>query len=199
MCLLLWSTAACWATASISWVGVFTEDNQMFLASFTLPSEGEVTIQSWGFAGGVNAVSQTIPPGGFATALALFEDSGSQDLIASDTLGGTPPSDCGPRNQDSGECLDAYLQLTLSPGAYFFVLTQQGNTPAGGTFGDGFTGYGSFLDPFTGAERTGNWAVDLVGPDDMITDVPEPGAALPLAAALIWGLWRVRRRPRVGA
>lgn len=200
ICLLLLSSAASWA-ASISWTGSFVGDNEMFLVSFTLPTGGDVTIQTWGYGGGVNAAGVTIPAGGFAPALALFESWDPQNLAGLDALGGTAPNDCTPiglRNPDNGSCLDALIQVTLAPGSYFFTLTQQGNTPSDGTFGDGFTGNGSFLDPISGNERTKNWAVDLVGPDDMQTGVPEPAAALPLALALMAGFWRVRRRSRVG-
>jgi hypothetical protein len=194
--------------ADISFTGQFSKDDDVQLFQFSLANETIVSMQTWSFAGGLNVAGSIIPGGGFAPALSLFDASGSQDLLGLDT-GGFPPSNCGPRNIDSGFCLDAYMVVDLFPGMYILVLTQSDNLPMGPTLADGFfyqgagnyTGDlygvpgGSFI-LFDGTSRTNQWAVDITGVD-YAGMVPEPCSALFGALGLIalsaGGWWRKRR------
>ena len=74
----LWfSSVAFGGTFSLSYTGNFTNDNDLNpFNSFTLLDTSIVTMQSWGFAGGVNGAGTPIAPGGFATVLALFDSNG---------------------------------------------------------------------------------------------------------------------------
>jgi hypothetical protein len=188
----------------VSNTGAFATDDEQRSFLFTVVIPGVVTMQSWGYGGGVNGAGTTIPSGGFATNLTLFDAAAPQNKIAEDTLGGTPPSDCAPRNIDSdtGQCLDAYLSVALTPGSYILVLTQQGNPSAGPTLSDGFLAAGSgdftggpFLDPFSNP-RTGDFAVDISS-DALQT--PEPGAAGLVLPAVVLGLFWRRKVSSLGS
>lgn len=191
--------------ASFSFTGSFSADNDLQVFAVTMSSSGVLNIRTWGYGGGVNGAGNTITEGGFAPAIAVFQDGTTQ--VAVDNLGGTVPT-CNGRNIDSvtGFCLDAIVydgsvpDLTLPAGTHLVVLSQQGNT-ALGDFADGFfydalhgndpsfTGTNNgvpgarFLDPGFGfltppdGQRTSNWALDISG--DTVTtadNVPEPAA-----------------------
>jgi hypothetical protein len=196
--LLPWHS--CFA-ASISFAGTFLTDDDVQQFAFTVVSTGTVDILSLGYGGGTNAQGQSISPGGFATSLALFDGTvAGSNLIAQDSVGGTAPGACSPRNIDpsTGLCLDAFLSLTLGPGTYLVVLTEQPNSANGPTLGDGFalsgtgnfTG-GPFIDPF-GNPRTANFALDISGPLAG-SQTPEPATA-GLAASALLLLAAFRRR-----
>jgi hypothetical protein len=195
------------AAASISNTGTFSTDDQIFQLTFTLSAMSTVTIQSFGYGGGINGAGTIIPQGGFATDVAVFMASGPQNLIAEDSVGGTAPSDCSPRNINSvtGFCLDGFLSLpNLAAGSYILTLTEQGNNANGPTLGDGFAEAGAgnftggpFLDPF-GNQMNGDWAVDISGRDLVVnSSAPEPATVL-LSLVLVPGLAvAVRRRGQV--
>ncbi len=156
--------------STISNSGTFLTDDQMFQLNFTLASASTVTIQSFGYGGGVNGLGTVIPQGGFATDVAIFSATGSKLLIDEDTTGGTAPGACSPRaiNSTTGLCLDGFLSLpNLAAGNYIVTLTEQGNPANGPGFGDGFAQSGSgnftggpFTDPF-GNRMNGKWALDV--------------------------------------
>jgi hypothetical protein len=161
-----------------------------------------ITLETWSFAGGVNAAGQTIPAGGFAPVLSLFDSSGN--LLSFDN-GGVVPGACGPRGIDpvTGFCLDAYINGLFSAGDYTAVLTEWDNTPNGPTLGDGFVeqGNGNFtggpflLNAGTSFQRTGNWALDI--PGDPPTAAPEPASVLLTTVPLaLLGLGAACRRGR---
>jgi uncharacterized protein (TIGR03382 family) len=190
----------------ISFSGVFTQDDNILVIPFRLDSTTAVVLRTWSFAGGVNANSQTIPAGGFAPVLSLFDETGS--LLASDHNGGTGA--CGPRAEDPAShfCWDAYLDPTLTAGNYTLTLTEDDNIAAGATLADGFTeeGNGNFTGPLflgpggtglsfilaDGSARTAQWAVDLEGVSAAYV-VPEPAPALLAFAGLLWLLGRRRK------
>src|SRR5215831_7915985 len=188
---LVLSSAICYATAIVSTTGSFTADDDQVFFNFSLLAPTTVTMQTWSFAGGTNATGQVIAPGGFFPVLSLFDATGSQPLLASDT-GGTAPSNCGVRNIDpvTGFCLDSYLSLSLAAGSYSLYLTQFDNLPIGPDLSNGFlqqgngnfTGGPFFLNAGTGFQRTGNWAVDIT--TAAAPAVPEPSTA----AVTIFGL-----------
>jgi len=199
-----------------SFSGNFTQDDEHAVFTFTLGAPGTVALQSWSYAGGVDPLANIVSAGGFGPVLSLFDSGG--DLINFDrggTVGGLPPNDCGTggRGVDvvSGQCLDAYLQISLGfAGVYTVVLTEQDNTPNGPTLADGFAldGTGNFTGgPFidAGGFQRNSFYHFTVGPVDSAQPegIPEPGtAALALGALILGGvtarkrLWssRVRRK-----
>lgn len=193
-CAFLLGSAAAFG-AGFSFTGNFAQDNVIQLFQVTMAADGVLTIQTFGYAGGLNQAGNNISAGGFAPALSVFDSTGA--LIAVDNLGGSVPN-CNGRGIDpvTGFCFDAIVNVPLNvlAGMYTVALTQQGNT-AVGNLPDGFqydaanlndpsfTGTNAglpgqtFVDPFGSHLRTSAWAVDFVG--DTLADVgqvPEPGA-----------------------
>ncbi|MFN7938363.1 MAG: DVUA0089 family protein [Bryobacteraceae bacterium] len=204
--------------AGFSFSGTFNQDNDLAYFQVNMGASGVLTIQTYGYAGGLNQAGQTIADGGFAPALSVFDSTGT--LIAVDNLGGSVPN-CNGRGIDptTGYCFDAIVYdsasvpLTLGAGIYTVVLSQQGNI----SFGDltlgftydpnngndpSFTGTNTgnpgqmFVDPFGPFIRNGNWAVDFVSDSlrsVVVEEVPEPATiGLTLFAAL--GFAALRRR-----
>ena len=188
--------------ATLSFEGSFTHDDDIQQIVFMMASPGDVTLRTWSFAGGTNVLGHTIPAGGFAPILALFDAAGN--FMTEDSSASI--SDCGPRAADpvSTFCWDAYLHLGLSAGSYIVALTQDDNFPNGPTLSDGFkrAGEGDFTGPnflgapgafilVDGSQRSAFWAVDLVIVNDA-TQVPEPAGfqAVGLCALLLLALRR---------
>jgi len=180
-------TPSLFATA-FSFTGTFTADDDQQIFDFAISTQTVVTLQTWSFAGGTNAASQSIAAGGFSPVLSLFDTTAFNNLLIFDN-GGVAPGGCGARNVDpvTGFCLDAYLSATLSTGQYIVVLTENDNTPNGPTLSDGFfeqgngnfTGGPFFLNAGGGFQRNGAWAVDITGVDSAgQPGVPEPSNAL---------------------
>jgi len=186
-----------------SYTGTFTEDDtvQTFSVTVTIPSQ--IYIRSLGYAGGLNINGSTVAEGGFASALWFFDPGGA--LIADDNTGGTIGS-CGMRNGDplaipAGSCLDAYIPfsaapaatVSINPGTYSIALTQQGNDLLGAFLTDGFSQAGNgnytggpFIDSFSGQQRNGSWAVDVVVSDS----APEPSSGLLILAGIAGLMFR---------
>jgi hypothetical protein len=157
---------------SISFTGSLATGDDVFTTTLNIPSVSDLTIQTWGYAGGTDAAGQTIVEGGFDPAVALFAGGGSGATLFDFNDDGT----CPPGNFDSvsGACLDSSLsEIGLLPGTYTLVLMVSPNSPNGPTLADGFTGGGDFVDVF-GNLRASNFAVDAVITADAA--VPEPGS-----------------------
>lgn len=193
-----------------SFTGTFTADDNIQVFDISLGADSSLTVQTFGYAGGTNGNADLIPAGGFDPALALFSPSGS--LIATNDDGG-----CGTVNADpvTGQCLDSFLaQANLtSAGVYILTLTEspnraQDNFGLADTFPDP-PGTGNFTcaafggnpdSPFcdwTGAQRNGNWAVDISASQLLSASesaAPEPGSFALITAAL--ALFAIRRRPQ---
>ncbi len=193
--------AWCANATTLSYEGTFTTDDEIQYIDFVVSVSQTVTVQTFGYAGGVDGNGIVVPEGGFDPFLTLF-DSGGNFLAANDDAG------CGLVNRDSGSggCADSYIQLSLDPGTYTLALTQTGNEPKGIYLSDGFTeqgqgnyscggGFGNFCDPATYTDRTGNWALDISGLEAGAT-APEPATfdLLTFAGACI-ALVSLRRRP----
>jgi hypothetical protein len=180
--------------SNFSFASFFTQDDQRQVITFDGAS-ASVTIVTFGYAGGINQAGQSIAAGGFDPVLSLFDATGGL-TAASNLIAFTDSTGCGGVNQDPTtlSCFDEKLVLTtLLPGnTYALVLTQSDNLPVGATFGDGFTqdGNGNFTPGEFGcaansfcdanipsSERTGNWALDILGVRSATgpTSVPEPG------------------------
>jgi hypothetical protein len=186
--------------------GTFSEDDQVELFSFTSNGSTPITIESYGYAGGVFG-STTIAAGGFAPDATVFDASGDQEVTDS---GGH----CPPTGTDSvtGNCDDPYIQQVFSAGTYTLALTVYDNLPVD-ALSDGFRQTGN--PGFTCAEggmtgefcdvtdalyrqRTGNYAISIAGAtaaSDITSATPEP-ATLPLmlcGALMVTTLYRRRR------
>lgn len=185
--------------------GTFSEDDQVELFSFTSDGSTPITIESYGYAGGL-VDSTTIPEGGFAPDATIFDFLG--DFQTNDTGGHCPPTAA---DSVTGNCDDPYLQQVFSAGTYTLALTVDDNL-AVGALSDGFKQMGNpgftcaedgltgefcdVTDPLYG-ERTGNYAISIAGAtaaSDITSATPEP-ATLPLmlcGALTVTGLYRRR-------
>jgi hypothetical protein len=183
-------------------------------------SSENVTIQTLGFGGGVNAAGQTIAAGGFDPFVGVFSGTGSTASIVTDGMGdlfgtsdalsnfggfaGCPPAETV--NIGGSICGDITMQLAFLPGTYTLLLTDALYIPNAvfdnGTLGEGFSDFtGGALQTCntdssgatTCANDTGNWAVDLTTSGSTVP-APEPGALYLLAGGL--GALELLRRRR---
>ncbi|MGJ5819763.1 DVUA0089 family protein [Paludibaculum fermentans] len=183
------------SAGTISIVGSLAagDPNDVFIYAVTVAPGGNLTIQGWGYGGGVNAAGAVIPPGGLDGYLSVFSGSGpTATFLASDDDGGCPPGAAAPF------CADPRLVLTgLAPGAYTLALSTFGNMSfaenwGAGTLGDGFVGLGSYFDWRTLSDRTPAYALDIT--TDNGAPVPEPGSASLLALAILAAAFRAAHK-----
>lgn len=166
----------------VSYQGNFTTDDQVQLFDFNVATPGLVTLQTFGYAGGVNAAGTTIAAGGFDPVLTLFDGAGNFLVMNDDGPCGTVGTDPTTLN-----CFDSYLSLDLTAGSYILALTENDNLAIGPTLSDSFTqvGNGDFTCPeFLGtpgafcdaspSQRDSAWALDVTTPET--SPVPEPGS-----------------------
>jgi len=185
--------------------GTFADDSSSALIPFSVTGTQLVTVQSYGYAGGIVPTLPTptiIPSGGFAPNAYLFDGAGNE--ITSDNGG-----HCGITVADSttGNCDDPYFQETLPAGFYTLAIVEWDNVSNGaqsdGFRQDGNPGFtcaefglsGNFCDVTTalGTPRNGNYAFAISGATE-VGAVPEP-ATLPLAfvTCLLGFIFRARR------
>ena len=74
---------------STSYTGTLANSTDSYSLVFNVggTSNENVTIQTWGFGGGVNAAGQTIAAGGFDPFVGIFSGTGSAATILTDGLG----------------------------------------------------------------------------------------------------------------
>lgn len=182
----------------VSLTGQFEWDDRLQLFSFSIGADKVVTLQSWGYGGGLNSAGALIPAGGFDTLFTLFAQSGSQIGVFDYDPG------CSHTNKNHGACLDAYYSAFLTKGSYVLALTQSGNFPNRDLI-DGFGQQGNgkfpcphgFCDVF-GNQDSGKWAIDILGADQ-VSQLPEPVTFVLTAAGLnVFGLTRFRRNSGAG-
>lgn len=203
----LFASAAPAAAANFSFTGNFNRDDNVQTFNFAVGAASNITLRSWGYAGGVNAAGQTISRGGFDTILALFDsagvlinqnDDGGCSLVAADAV--------------TGACWDTYLTASLSAGNYFVAVMQYDNFANGPNFANGFvrTGQGNFTGGISGCnstqnsfedvsgnqagcQRTNAWAFDILNVEQAAL-VPEPATWAMMIAGfgLVGGAMRRR-------
>jgi hypothetical protein len=151
-----------------SFVGTLATPETTFDVVLDLSSAATITLQTYGFGGGVNQAGTTILPGGTDPFLAIFSGTGDGATILTDGSGnafGTSASlsnydnpleltagqdfvGCGPANtvSDFGDTTCADITITLSSlaaGTYTIVLSDgqyQANAAFdNGTLGEGFS------------------------------------------------------------
>jgi len=177
---------------SFSFSGTFAADDDVRLFSFSVGTASTVTLRSYSYAGGTNAGGTVIPRGGFDPVLSLFDSAGT--LLAFNDDDASSPPHVG-IDLVTGERLDSFLTIALSPGTYTVAITESDSLPLGPDLAAGFseegngnfTGIfgcasGSFCD-FTGDQRTAGFALDVLNVDTPV-GVPEPSSFALLGAGL---------------
>ena len=184
-------TALSLSAESLSYTGTLGSPEDVFEVPFTLSSTSTVTVQTWGFGGGVNANGQTIGAGGFDPLIALFSGTGSSATMVTDLSGnplidadnlinppwafvGNCPSAGLVAIGSNNDCGDDWMQITLAAGTYTLLLSDANYIPAAindnGSLSEGFTdltaGVFQTCDPGANACITpnGNYAVDITSP-----------------------------------
>lgn len=195
---------------NFSFQGTFTSDDNVQLFNFTVGASSTVTLQTWSYAGGVDAAGVTIPRGGFDPILALFDSTGAE-INQNDDGGSNVPAD-----SVTGEHYDTFLQSVLAPGTYTVSVMEYDNFANGPNLSDGFarTGQGNFTAAFgcsegkfcdvsgvsAGNSRNGNWEFDILNVNSAGTGgggstVPEPASiGLLLVGAAAFGVTRRKFR-----
>ena len=205
--------------ASISYTGMLASSTDVFQTTFTLSSPATITLQTWGFGGGVNAAGTVITPGGTDPLVAIFSGTGASAAILTDGSGnpfgtsldlsnygnpsflGCPPAGA-PVIGGSAQCGDITMTPpSLPAGTYTLVLSDGQYIPLAffdnGTLGEGFsdlTGGGFCNLVINGAacpNTSGAYALDITGLPTAA--VPEPTMAVLLGTGLLCLAGRIRR------
>jgi hypothetical protein len=199
-----------------SYTGTLLNPEDTASIQIVLGSGGDVTLQTFGFGGGVNGAGTLIAAGGFDPFVGLFSGTGDGAVFVegtSDILTNYTPG-CPPAGTvmlgGSGACGDVNVQFTgLAVGTYTVLLSDGEYIPfatfegPGGTLGDGFVDLtaGVFQTCDTNGDcnnDTANWAMDVTtsassGPPT----VPEPPSVeLAGSGALLIAAWMYRRDKR---
>jgi hypothetical protein len=198
LCVGLFCLIATTASAdSFSFGGTFQTDNDVQLFTITVASPITATFLtlSYGGAPSVAAPAQTVPAGGFAPDLWLFDSTGTNvaEFSAYDTSGEV--------NDGVGGYLDDYDTYFLATGTYTLALTEFTNYPVDGYLIDGFADAGNPYCDFCDSssdQMDSNWSVDVLNVDSASeqlpsTGTPEPGSLILLSSGLGCFSW-VRRR-----
>jgi hypothetical protein len=197
-----------------SFTGTLSSSTDVVEETLTLTSPAAVTLQTWGFGGGVNAAGHTISPGGTDPFLGIFSGTGMSAAILTDGLGnpfgtsldlsnygnpdflGCPPAGA-PVIGGSSQCGDITMMFsTLAAGTYTVLLSDGQYIPQAafdnGTLGEGFIDFtgGAFCNVFINGVGCpdplgGAYAFDVVT-RPLVAATPEPAwAGTSLGAALL--------------
>jgi hypothetical protein len=216
VCLLVLGAVVCQAS-TVSDTGTFSTPEDTVLIGVTLSTSGDITLQTFGFGGGVNGASNTIAAGGFDPFVALFQGTGPTALFLDGTADNlsnylSEPSACPPAGlvtigSVTGQCGDVQLDFTgLAAGAYTVLLSDANYVPNAvyettGYLGDGFSDLTGGSLPFQTCydstdcnTDTTNWALDITTAGTVTT--PEPASFLLVGLVLLITMtwtWRSRR------
>jgi hypothetical protein len=210
VCLLLSAAAIC-SAGTVSYTGTFITPEDEFIGTLTVAAGGSVTLQTFGFGGGINSVSDTITPGGFDPLVALYQGTGPSALFLDGTAdnlsnySGEPPA-CPPAGlvtigSVAGQCGDVRLNFNgLDAGTYTFLLTDVNYVPnaiyeTGGLLGDGFSDLTGGSLPFATCydvndcnTDTANWALDVTTSGSVGAQTPEPSSFVLVGFGLLTSL-----------
>jgi hypothetical protein len=192
------------SATSFSFSGVFLGDDGVQLFSITADGVSNVTIRTYGYAGGVQADSNIVSSGGFDPMLYVFDSSGAILAFNDDGIG-------VPADPDTGATFDAMLSQVLPAGSYTVALIQFNNFAVGPNLSNGFveTGNPSFTGLLGGCSngqfcdtsgvspfdnRSNEWALDILDVDAAVA-IPEPGTLLLLGSGVA-GFALFRRSPK---
>jgi hypothetical protein len=211
------------ADTTTSYTGTLATSESTFETTLNLSSAENVTLQTYGFGGGVNGAGTSIAAGGTDPFLAIFSGTGGGASILNDGMGnpygtsldlgnygsfnGCPPA--GLVDFGGPTCGDITMSIAdLAAGTYTIVLSD-GQYIANavfdnGTLSEGFTDLtgGVFCNLANGAtdcpNTSGAYALDVTtsggsGGGGGTTTTPEP-TALVLLSACILGLGAARWR-----
>lgn len=181
-----------------SYTGNLAQDNSVQLFNFTVgASSPNVILETWSYAGGVNAAGDTIARGGFDPILAVFDSAGTL-IDQNDDGGGMVAADA-----ITGAQYDTYLPLgSLAAGTYTVSVMQFDNFSLGSTLAAGFRHDAAadawFQYHFSSGSRDSHWAFDILNVESaqQTNNVPDAGATVTLFGMALSGMALVRSRMR---
>jgi hypothetical protein len=181
---------------TVSYTGTLANAEDVFVTTANVASDGSLTLQTYGFGGGVNAAGTTIAAGGFDPFVGLFSGTGDSAVFVDGTSDiltnfspGCPPAGTVTVGSFAGQCGDVTLQFTgLTAGSYTVLLSDAAYLPVpavfddpGGTLGDGFFDltdglFQTCVDENNCNTDTANWALDVTAAGGSSTPAatPEP-------------------------
>lgn len=202
---------------TVSYTGMLANPQDSFATIVSVGGGGLVTLQTYGFGGGVNAAGTAIAAGGFDPFVGLFSGTGDSALFVDGTSDiltnftpGCPSAGTVTVGSVAGQCGDVDLQFTgLAPGTYTVLLTDGEYLPVAvfedsGTLGDGFfdlTGgvFQTCVDENNCNLDTANWALDVTVGSGSTTPpaVPEPPSMELAGMGMVFAAcWVYRRHKR---
>jgi hypothetical protein len=192
---------------TVSYTGTLANPQDSFVTTVNVAAGGAVTLQTYGFGGGVNAAGATIAAGGFDPFVGLFSGTGDSAVFVDGTSDiltnfspGCPPAGTVTIGSFAGQCGDVNFQFSgLSAGTYTVLLTDGDYLPYAlfedsGTLGDGFLDltagvFQTCVDQDNCNNDTANWALDVTAGAGSSTPAatPEP-PSLELAGIGVVGI-----------
>jgi hypothetical protein len=179
--------------ATVSYTGTLANAEDSFATTVDVGVGGSITLQTYGFGGGVNAAGATIAAGGFDPFVGLFSGTGdgavfvdgTSDILTNYTPG-CPPAGTVTIGSVPAQCGDVEMSFDgLAAGTYTVLLTDAAYLPAAvfegspAYLGDGFidlTGgvFQTCVDENNCNTDTADWALDVTAGSESTTPPPVP-------------------------